>query len=68
MHLKIDNLSFDGDLVGIDFEYDEDFRRSVARACNVSYISQKDLQRYIVHTVRNVVNVKELLELRDEVD
>jgi hypothetical protein len=68
MHLKIDNLSFDGNQVGIDFEYDEDFRRSVAHACGVSYISQKDLQKYIVYTMQNVIDVRELLELRDEMD
>jgi hypothetical protein len=68
MHLKIDNLTFDGSQVGVDFEYDEDFRRSVARVCGVSYISQKDLQKYIVYTMQNVLDVNELLELRDEMD
>ena len=68
MYLKIDNLSFTNNHVGVDFEYDEDFRHSVAKACGVSYISQKDLQKYIVCTMQNVLDMKELMELRDEID
>jgi len=68
MHLKIDNLVFSDNQVGVDFEYDEDFRRSVARVCGVSYISQKDLQKYIVSAMQNVLNGDELLKLRNEID
>ncbi len=65
MHLKIDNLIFNGNHVGIDFEYDDDFRRKVANICGLSYISKKALQKYIVITVQNVIDSKKLLELRD---
>ncbi len=68
MHLKIDNLIFEGNQVGIDFEYDEDFRRCVARECGLSYISQKDLQKYITYTMQNIIDPNKLLELRDQID
>jgi len=68
MHLKIDSLIFEGNQVGIDFEYDEDFRQSVAKACGVSYISKKDLQKYIVYAMRNALNQEQLLELRNQID
>ena len=68
MHLEIDNLIFEGNQVGIDFEYDEDFRKSVAKICGVNYISKKDLQKYIVCTMQSVIDFNKLLELRDQVD
>lgn len=68
MHLEIDNLVFDGNQVGIDFEYDEDFRKSVAKICGVPYISKKDLQKYIVYTMQSVIDFNKLMELRDQID
>lgn len=68
MHLEIDNLIFNGNQVGVDFEYDEDFRQSVAKACGLSYISKRDLQKYIVYAMRNVLNQDQLLELRNQID
>lgn len=68
MHLKIDNLHLNGNQIGIDFEYDEDFRQTVAQACGVSYISKKDLQKYVLCIMRNVIDPKELLKLRNEID
>jgi hypothetical protein len=67
MHLKIDNLYLKGNSIGIDFEYDEDFRYSVARACGVSYISKRDLQLYVICVMKDVLDTKELLKLGDEV-
>jgi hypothetical protein len=68
MHLKIDNLYLEGNSVGIDFEYDEDFRRSVARACGVSYISKRDLQKYVLYVMKEAIDPQELLKLGNEID
>ena len=65
MHLEIDKLYFIGDRVGMDFEYDEDFRRQVARVCGTQYMSKKDLQLFIVDALTNVISSEQISELKD---
>ena len=68
MHLEIDKLYFDGDRVGIDFEYDEDFKAKIAKICNTNYISKKDLQTFIISKLKDVISSEELLELRKQLE
>jgi hypothetical protein len=68
MHLKIDSLHFDGNNMGVDFEFDEDFRRQVAKACNVNHITKKDLQNYVVYTMKNVLSQEDISLLRQNLE
>lgn len=68
MHLEIEDLYFDGDRVGINFEYDEEFKRKVAQARNVSYLSKKDLQIYIVEKIKDVISSEEFLDLKKQLE
>lgn len=68
MHLEIDNLYFEGERMGVDFEYDEEFRRSVAKLCGVNYISKKELQTFVVHAMKHVLSQEDISNLRKEVE
>jgi hypothetical protein len=68
MHLEIDNLHFEGERMAVDFEYDEDFRRSVAKICGVNYISKKDLQEFVVHAMKHVLSQEDINGLRKELE
>lgn len=68
MHLEIDSLYFDGEKMGVNFEYDEDFRRSVAKVCGVNYISKKDLQDYVVCVMTHVLSQEDISNLRKELE
>ena len=68
MHLKIDSLHFDGSNMGVDFEFDEDFRRQVAKICNVSYINKRDLQAYVVKAMKNVLSQEDIFCLKKQLE
>jgi hypothetical protein len=68
MHLEIDKLYFVGDRLGMDFEYDEEFRKYVARVCGTRYMSKKDLQFFIIEALTNVISSEQISELKDCID
>jgi hypothetical protein len=68
MHLEIDNLYFEGERMGVDFEYDEEFRRNVAKICGVNYISKKELQIFVVHAMKHVLSQEDISNLRKEIE
>lgn len=68
MHLKIDKLHFEGDKMSVDFEYDDDFRKEVSKACGVNYISKKDLQHFVILAMKHSLSKEDILKLRNQVD
>jgi hypothetical protein len=64
MHLEIDKLYFNGSKVGIDFEYDEDFRNMVAEVCDAPHLSKKQLQLYVISVLQNTISREDILELK----
>ena len=65
MHLEIDKLYFVGNRVGIDFEYDEEFRKQVALACGEQYMSKRDLQLFIIKALSNVISSEQISDLKN---
>mgnify|MGYP003330255186 CR=1 FL=1 len=68
MHLEIDDLYFDGNRMGVDFEYDEDFRRTVAQICGSRYISKKNLQLFVLAAMTHVISSEDVSLLRKEME
>ena len=68
MHLEIDNLQFEGEKMAVDFEYDEEFRRNVARVCGVNYISKRELQAFVIHAMKHVLSQEDISNLRREIE
>jgi hypothetical protein len=68
MHLEIDHLHFDGDKMSIDFEYDDDFQKKVAKVCGLNHISKKDLQSFIVLVMQHAISKEDILKLRNQID
>lgn len=66
MHLEIDSLYFDGDKISVNFEYDQDFQKQVAKVCGVNRISKKNLQIFIISAIKKAISSEDILELRNQ--
>ena len=54
--------------MGVDFEYDEDFRRTVAQICGSRYISKKNLQLFVLAAMTHVISSEDVSLLRKEME
>ena len=68
MHIEIDKLYFNGDKMGVDFEYDEDFCHKVADICGVETLTKKELQSFVIGAMRNVITSEDIEELKKQVE
>ena len=64
MHLEIGKLHFHGNnRIGIDFEYDEDFRKKVALQLGNEQITKKELQLYIINIIKKNISAEQFLSI-----
>jgi uncharacterized protein (DUF2267 family) len=68
MHLEIDKIYFNGNRVGVDFEYDEDFLKEVSNVCGSNRLSKKELQLYIMSVLTDTISQEYITELRQYLD
>ena len=66
MHLRIDNLYFIEDRVGVDFEYDEDFKKCVAQIYGKNSITKTQLQTFIIKTLSSTIDLDLLDDIKKE--